>query len=103
MAENPRNTKKKANESRLTKSIRDVNLLTILAIEEGIKEGTIISPLDYLIQLYQSTDETSYVRLAAAKAALPYLHSSKPTELKQTISSTDTLFEINLVDIPRSE
>ena len=62
-----------------------------------IKSGRLVSPLDYLIQVYQDEDKPEGVRLAAAKAAIPYLHSAKPTQINQTIQSPDSLFEINLV------
>lgn len=76
---------------------QNLQLETIAAIEEGIKSGRLVSPLDYLIQVYQDEDKPEGVRLAAAKAAIPYLHSAKPTQINQTIQSPDSLFEINLV------
>ena len=84
--------------NKATEMRNQLHLETVMAIEESIKAGTLISPLDYLISVYQDENQPDSLRLQAAKAAMPFLHSAKPTSINQTISSPDSLFEINFID-----
>ena len=90
----PRGVQNKAIECR-----NQLHLETIHAIEEGIKSGTLISPLSFLIDVYCNTENALGYRITAAKECAKYLHSVKPTEVRQSITTDDLgqLFEMKFI------
>lgn len=94
----PVGSKNKATEAR-----NQLHLETIQEIEEGIKSGKLVSPLSFLMDVYLNCDNAMQYRVAAAKECMKYLHSAKPTEVRQSITTDDLgqLFELKFVPPPK--
>jgi len=54
-------------------------------ILEKLKQQGKITPLQFLLTVMNNPKVTASVRVDAAKAALPYMHSKQPTSVNTTV------------------
>lgn len=72
-------------------------LLTCTDVTGKIADGSLKSPLAFLIDVYSNNDLDIKVRVTAAKEVASYLHKKQPTDSTTTVTASDQLFTIQLV------
>ncbi len=73
-------------------------LLSCEDVQQKIKDGTFVSPLAFLIDVYMDDNQELSTRIDCAKSCLVYLHKKQPVDTNTNITNnTDQLFEISLV------
>lgn len=78
-------------------------LLSCADVQKRITDGSFVSPLAFLIDIYMDNDQELDVRIDCANKALPYLHKKMPVETNTNITTgnNEQLFQIKLVKAER--